>query len=155
MTALPFHQALLKRATVDLVRACAGGAEAAKACRVRQQDLSDYGNRDQPARFMPADVIRDLEAVAGRPIVTEVLAREQGFELYRLPDAAMAPTDWNTLLAAQIREGGDVMQAVALNAPGGITRREIIDSNLIGEIDQAIAVLVTMRHAACAIVNGE
>ena len=143
----------IKRATRALVDSVGGGDRGAGLCRVRQQDLSDYGNRNQLARFMPADVIADLEGVADRPFVTEALAREAGFGLFRLPDAA-GGGDWLEMLARLAKEGGDVMAQIALHAPDGITAPEVRASNLIGEIDEALAVLVNMRAAAVAVVEG-
>ena len=153
MTGLTLAQAHIKRATRDLVRSIGGGAEGAALCRVRQQDLSDYGNRDQAARFMPADVIRDLEQVAARPLVTEALAQEAGFGLFRLPDADLQG-DWPALLARFGRESGDVVAKIATHALAGISARSVRDCNLIGEIDDAIAVLVNMRAAAVAVAEG-
>ena len=140
----------LKRAARQLVDAVGGGARGAGLCRVRQQDLSDYGNRDQAARFMPADVIAALEAVAPRPFVTEALAIEAGFTLFRLPDAAAVGGDWPSLLARFGKESGEVVAKVATHALDGLSAREVRSSGIIEEIDQAIAVLVNMRAAASA-----
>ena len=145
----------LKRATRQLVDAVGGGQRGAGLCRVRQQDLSDYGNRDVAARFMPADVVADLEAVAAHPFVTEALATEAGFALFKLPTAAPLAGDWPTLLAMYGRESGDVVAKVAAHALAGPSARQVRDSNLIGEIDEAIAVLVNMRAAAVAAISGE
>ena len=156
MTGLTLPQAHIKRATRDLVDSVGGGERGAGFCRVRQQDLSDYGNRNSPARFMPLDVVRDLEGVAPWPIVTEALAREAGFQLFKLPAAgagAAAGGDWPALLARFAHEGGEVMAKIATHALDGMTAREVRDSNLIAEIDDALAVLVNMRAAAVAVVQ--
>ena len=150
---LTLAHAHLKRATRDLVDAVGGGARGSGLCRVRQQDLSDYGNRDQPGRFMPADVIRDLEAVADWPFVTEALATERGFVLFRLPEPEDATGDWPVMLAKFGKEAGEVVSKVATHVLGGITAREVRDSGLIAEIDEALAVLVNMRAAAVAAVE--
>ena len=155
MTALSLADAHIKAATRDLVRSVGGGTEGARLCRVRQQDLSDYGSRDVAARFMPADVVADLEAVAAHPFVTEALAREAGFSLFRLPEADALPGDLLGHLSHFAKEGGEVMALIAMHAPDGITAREVRDSNLIGEIDQALAALVNMRAAAVAAISGE
>jgi hypothetical protein len=148
-------QAHIKRATRDLVRSVGGTSEGAVLCRVRQQDLSDYQNRDQPARFMPADVIRDLEAVAPRPLVTEALAIEAGYSLFRLPDAAVTGGDWPAMLATFGKESGELVAKVATHAMDVLTAREVRDSGLISEIDETIAVLVAMRACAVAVAEGQ
>jgi hypothetical protein len=149
-------QAHIKRATRDLVRSVGGTSEGAVLCRVRQQDLSDYQNRDQPARFMPADVIRDLEAVAPRPLVTEALAIEAGYSLFKLPVAdVVAGGDWPRMLAAFGKESGELVAKVATHAMDVLTAREVRDSGLISEIDETIAVLVAMRACAVTVAEGQ
>lgn len=145
----------IKRATRQLVDAVGGGQRGAGLCRVRQQDLSDYGNRDAALRYIPADVIADLEAVAGYPFVTAALAAEAGFKLHPLPKPDAAPADWPVLLSRFAKEGGEVMAQIAIHAADGITASEVRKSNLIGEIDEALAILVNMRAAAEAAISGE
>jgi hypothetical protein len=152
---LTIGQMHIKRASRQLVDAVGGGQRGAGLCRVRQQDLSDYGNRDQGQRFMPADVVADLEAIAGHPFVTAALATEAGFALFKLPEAGALPGDLLGHLAKFAKEGGEVMAVIAAHAPDGITAREVRDSNLISEIDQALAALVNMRAAAVAVISGE
>jgi hypothetical protein len=148
-------QAHIKRATRDLVRSVGGTSEGAVLCRVRQQDLSDYQNRDQPARFMPADVIRDLEAVAPRPLVTEALAIEAGYSLFKLPVADVVADSWPGMLATFGKESGELVAKVATHAMDVLTAREVRDSGLISEIDETIAVLVAMRACAVAVAEGQ
>lgn len=148
---LTIAQAHIKRATRDLVRSVGGGAEGAALCRVRQQDLSDYGNRDVPSRFMPADVIRDLEAVAPRPLVTEALAIEAGGCFVKLPPVTVTAGNWPEMLARFGKESGDVVAKVATHAMAVLAARDA--PALISEIDEALAVLVNMR--ACAVAVAE
>lgn len=143
----------VKRATRQLVDAVGGGQRGAGLCRVRQQDLSDYGNRDQAQRFMPADVIADLEAVAAYPFVTAALATEAGYSLFKLPDATPMSGDLMVLLSAFAKEGGEVMALIATHASQGMTADKVRKSNLIAEIDQALSALVNMRAAATAVME--
>lgn len=55
--------------------------------RVGQQELSKYGNPsdDHAERFMPVDIVADLEAECGMPIVTAKLAELAGCLLVPLP----------------------------------------------------------------------
>jgi hypothetical protein len=79
--------AALKAATRQLVSAAGGGNEAAKATRVGQQVLSGYGSLapEHRDRFAPLDVVADLEAECGQPIVTRKLAALNNCLLVQLP----------------------------------------------------------------------
>ncbi|NKE43555.1 hypothetical protein HB662_02120 [Roseomonas frigidaquae] len=62
-----------------------GGLAAAEACvRVSDSQLSRYYDQADLATFPPADVIAQLEAIAGEPVVTAELARLRGYRLARL-----------------------------------------------------------------------
>jgi hypothetical protein len=63
----------LKAATRRLI-GMAGGVEHAET-RVGKSNLSDYGNPFKLEFFAPLDVIADLEASVGEPIVSSVLAQ--------------------------------------------------------------------------------
>lgn len=66
------HHALLAR---ELVRACGGPdvIERLGVCRVGRTQLFAYGD---PAgdKYMPIDVVADLEAYCGKPIITKTIA---------------------------------------------------------------------------------
>ncbi len=72
----------IKGATRELV-----GRAGTNCTRVDQQTLSKYGNpgEDHAERFMPVDVVADLEAECGLPIVTRKLAELSGCLLVPLP----------------------------------------------------------------------
>lgn len=65
--------ARINTATIALIRAVGGLEAAATVCRSPVTRLSDFQNPHKPDA-MPADVVADLEHVAGSPIVTTVLA---------------------------------------------------------------------------------
>ena len=73
--------AALKTAARRLVAAVGGLEAAATVCRYSKTALAAAYDPNTPDRFPPADVIADLELVAGRPIVTAVLARIAGHAL--------------------------------------------------------------------------
>ena len=79
----------LKEAVVALI-AAAGGPKglhgAATHTRVSAQQLFKYGDEgdDNKATHAPADVVLDLERIAGEPVVTRWLAAEQGCALVRV-----------------------------------------------------------------------
>jgi hypothetical protein len=147
-------QQILKRAARDLVKAVGGGADGSALCRVRQQDLSDYGNRDQMARFMPIDVARDLEQVAAFPFVTAALAAEAGYMLVKAP-AAIDAGDWLGLIGSLSTEAGDVVAKIARLAAGGMAPREVREADLVREADELIRVALQVRGAAMAVLADE
>lgn len=60
------------RLAADLIDACGGLEEAARACRVRKSALSGY-QTPHDASTMPADVMADLERHCGQAIYSAVL----------------------------------------------------------------------------------
>lgn len=77
----------LKAAFRRLVVMAGGGNEAAAQTRVAQQGLDRYGSAapEHEDRFAPVDVIADLEAACGEPVVTRRLAELAGYVLSPLP----------------------------------------------------------------------
>lgn len=71
----------LRTAWKLLVAACGGVEATAAAVRVKKTLVSDYGNINIEGRFVPVDVVMDVESLAGRPLITQALARAQGCEL--------------------------------------------------------------------------
>lgn len=103
----------IKLATGALVTANGGSTEAAATLERPglQPRLSHYGGLNTDA-FAPLDVILLLEKAAQGtpdfPHVTRALAREHGFELFRVPGKAAAGTEWGQRVAALFKEVGDV-----------------------------------------------
>ncbi len=60
-----------------LVEAVGGGKEAASLTRVNETSISNYLNVHHE-QFMPADVIADLERVAGEPLLSGLIAELSG-----------------------------------------------------------------------------
>ncbi len=75
------HERQAKVAFVLLVEVLGGLEAAAGVARRGRSVLQEYGSLHHPERFAPLDVVMRLEAVAGQPLVTEVLARAAGFGL--------------------------------------------------------------------------
>ena len=75
--------AALKASTRDLVRRCGGATAASRTTRVAQQVLSRYGDtsEENADRFAGIDVVADLEAECGEPIITRELALLAGYDL--------------------------------------------------------------------------
>ncbi|MCA3254800.1 phage regulatory CII family protein [Bradyrhizobium sp.] len=157
MSELGALKQLLKRETRALVKAVGGGDAGSMACRVRQQVLSDYGNITQSARFVPADVVLDLESVSvgrtGHPHVTRMLARAAGYELVPLPGARPETKSWHEHIAACAKEAGEVTSRLALAVAGGVNADEAGD--LVREVEEAIQSLVDLKFALRAVQSGD
>lgn len=62
------------------------GGEAVTRCD--KSTLSNYHAQHLEKSFMPIDVVRDIEAAAGRPIISEVLVRQAGWKCVPADDGA-------------------------------------------------------------------
>jgi len=70
----------IKAATRRLADLAGGVSSAEHVTRVKAPALSKFGSPSDP-QFMPADVILDLEADIGSPVLTAALAGMQGYQL--------------------------------------------------------------------------
>lgn len=148
-----------KRAASQLVKAAGGVEAAAELCRLGKSQLSDVGNVNSPDKFMPIDVVRQLEEVTqglpGWPHVTRHLACAAGFELVRRPDAdAGGETDWLAHIARVSKEAGDVVSKIAGHAAGGLTADEIKRGELLRECRELVAAAVNIEAAVIAAQRG-
>lgn len=93
----PQHAAVeyraLKTAAKLLVHEVGQLDAAASCCRLGRSQIAECCDPNKPDRWLPLDVIADLEKVAGRPIVTAVLARLAHHLLMPQPDAAAGHFD--------------------------------------------------------------
>lgn len=102
----------------DLIDACGGLEEAARACRVNRSALSGYQTPHDPS-CMPADVIDALEEYAGRgPTYSGAIAERRLFPMPAANLADLACELSEQTLAAQ----GLIRRALA---DGRISPREI------------------------------
>jgi len=155
----------LKVASRALVRAV-GGQEACTgfARYARHQSYSEFASPEHGDKFMPVDVVVDLEAVAhgtaGWPQVTRYLCERAGGAFVKLPEAAADAGDWHKQLAALIEESRDVsmrlVEALGDRAtPGMVTAAEIRAAKLIDEVNALIGVGVTLRAMFERVLAGE
>lgn len=137
---------IIKAATRDLVEACAGPVKAATYTRVGHADLSRYGSvhEDHVERFMPADVMADLEAQCGSPILSDALAKLADHLLVRLPDVGLSGTALGRVTAATMKETSDVFVAIG-GALGDGQVSEADAAGIVREIDEALAKLAALR----------
>lgn len=129
--------AALKTAARRLVAAVGGLEAAASVCRHNKTALAAAYDPHQPDRFVPADVVADLELVAGQPIVTAVLARLSGHAL--VPVGAADGVEAQALVAV-FRGSSEVGEAWAA---------ALADARLSGGERQAVADRLLALQAAC------
>jgi hypothetical protein len=135
---LTVRQQMVKRAFRKLVETVGGQELAADYLGLSQSVISDYCNINT-ARFAPANVIIDLEAVThegiGHPIMTRLMARMAGYAVVALPqDQSLCPRNVMPLVAAQAKESGDITA-------------NIIDGLADGTLDAAEAAAARARVA--------
>ncbi|MFN3833754.1 MAG: hypothetical protein ACK4SQ_16130 [Allorhizobium sp.] len=117
----------LKAATRFSVDGAGGSEEFQKATRVRQGQLSKYGlaGEEHMETFVPIDVAVEADLEAGSPIITEMMAKLQGYRLVRdeaeTPEAGLTHRDISALNA----EVGDVTRlAIEALDDGKVDARE-------------------------------
>lgn len=142
----PRRQATLKAATSELVTACGGQPAAAELLGVAKNTVfrwTDDGD-ENAARFISAQAVRLLERAAGEPIVTRLLAAEQGHVLLRLDQVVLA-ADMGAAVADYATETSEAFARLAQAlADGRMTPAEARAA--ITEIDQAQAVGGALRE---------
>jgi hypothetical protein len=126
----------------DLIDACGGLEEAARACRVRKSALSGYQNPSDPSA-MPADVMDALEEYAGQgPVYSGAIAERRMFPapIGNLSDLACELSEQTLQVQALIRK------AVA---DGKLTPRELdLIAEAEREAEEALDRLKAARRAA-------
>lgn len=87
----------LKRRTEKLIDLCGGLQDAAQETRAGKSSLGNYADHREHGAganlWAPIDVIADLEAAAGDPLVTKELARLAGYDLLPLASADAGALD--------------------------------------------------------------
>lgn len=140
----------LKSATRDLVAAVGGTTRAAGISRLGQSEYSrggGVGERDIE-RFLPVDVIADLEAQSGAPVITKVLADLADCLLIPLPrGTGIGGLSQDIGLSAQAF--GKLMSDIgAAVADGSIDHRE--RHALRADIRQLMTALATLDETVRA-----
>lgn len=138
-----------------LLKEAGGSRKASQFCRVEHSVLSGYASTStaDAERFPPIDVVRDVEALAQAPIVTEYLAVCAGGVFVEVPEVVAGGVDLLQLLAAQSKESSDLTAAIcSALADGKIDSSE--GHKAIEEIDQLVRVAMQMR-AELALIVGE
>lgn len=137
----------LKAAFRRLTKAVGGQESAATITRVDFQRIGRYG-RAHEAMFAPVDVVADLEADAGEPMVTRALADLQGYLLVPKPPT-QGDAEWVEHLGALAKEAGEAIAKLgqAFAHGGTITADEVRDMELRREVAEAMEVLARIDKA--------
>ena len=145
----------LKAAFRRLTKTVGGQESAAGVTRVDYQRIGRYG-RAHEAMFAPVDVVADLEADAGEPLVTRVMADLQGYLLVPKPPGT-GDAQWVEYLGALAKESGEAMARLgeAFAQGGTITREEVRDMELRREVTEAMEVLARIDKALEAVERGD
>lgn len=144
----------LKEAVTELIGAVGGLERAAALTRVSPSTLQKYSspNEEHEQRHMPVDVVRALEAAAGRPVVTRFLAAELGCTIERIGGDAVDCL--GEASARAIHEAADVSAVTVKALADGVIEQHEAD-DIAREVDEAIEALQRVRDGARAAVRGE
>lgn len=152
----------LKTAFLLLVRRVGGLAPAEACVRVSDSQLSRYYDQADLSSFPPADVIAQLELVAGAAIVTAEMARLAGYRLVRV-----GPADGSRLaaaVAAFARHSGGVPATLCESFADGhlsvaeldeIGRMAALQAQQLADIAAKAAALVAESSLAAPAVESE
>jgi hypothetical protein len=133
----------LKAATRQLVNAAGGTVAAAAVTRGDHQSMSRYGSA-HPDRFMPIDVLADLESECEQPVMTRELARLSGHLLVPVPLVARTGSALGVITAKALKETSEVFVALADGMGDG--KLNAAEAAKIGrEIDEALARLAGLK----------
>lgn len=142
----------LKGAEAALIEICGGPMLAANKCRIGKTVLQLASDTDHPDRHLAVDVVADLEAAAGDPVVSRFLALERGFLLEPIRVSAREPLA--VVVGRVTSETGDVLSAAARDVQAGkLTRANAI--GVLKETDELNAALIELRSEARAVVEAK
>lgn len=132
----------IKARTRLLIERVGGVDVAIVLTRVGQSQLYDYGN-DNKDKFMPADVMADLEDFAGQPILSSFFAGRASPEGKALPvaDHVMGLVEKVGATSAEIRAASHP------DSPGGATRTPQQSARILGTISAIEEELAALKSA--------
>jgi hypothetical protein len=134
-----------------------GGLEAAASfCRVGKSTLARYASNVQSDAecFAPIDVVRDLEALAGEPVVTSTLCAMADGVFVAVPNTPAATGDLLAMMSALSGEFNDTTRVICAGLADG-NFCAVDAAKLERELDDVIRVAVGMRALARSIHGGD
>jgi len=147
---------MLKIKFGELVSKTGGLEAAASFCRVGKSTLARYASNVQADAecFAPIDVVRDLEALAGEPVVTATLCAMADGVFVSVPNTPVTTGDVLGMMAALSGEFNDTTRVVCAGLADG-NFCAVDAAKLERELDDVIRVAVGMRALARSIHGGD
>lgn len=158
-TLSPALLARLSLAARSAVESC-GGVDGAAATTGRGRSTAGrWMNRNEPDQPpVDAALAMDLAVVlqGKAPPITSAMAAELGFALLRLPEGVCGSGEWHEAMGRLAGEVGDVMNRIcsALADDNAVSAADVRRLNIVGEIDEAVQQLMTLRQLAVATIDG-
>lgn len=121
---------------------------AADIVGVAQQTVARWASRtdENVKHWIPLSAIAQLQIDGEYPHIAQALASLTGYGIYKLPDCGTGTKDWRNyaVLLARVSE---VMKDVAdsLADDNQISRKEIIEKELIADFDALLVAVLTLR----------
>ena len=126
----------LKNAGALLIDRVGGLSKASEACRLNVSSLSDCINPEKTTRYLPVDVVLQLEHAANASMVTMYLASRQGFYICQPIPKQLGLTD-------VVRETGELLGVVGMTLSDPNYSRSI----LIKELEDALGALASLHSS--------
>ena len=142
----PRKPGTLKEAQSKLVDMCGGPAAAAKICRVSSTTLFNYTDDTEINlnKNMPVDIVAELESVSDYPFITEYLANNSGYIIYKVVEEGS-----QSALQSDVLETGEQVAILFREWADFIGDDGIIDKNeaqsLLNTNRFLVRVLMRMR----------
>ena len=118
---------------------------AAEHCRVGPKQLSAYANPNLSGRYMPVDVVLDLETAAGEPVVSRCLAAHQSYILFQF-SGSFGHRFWERHHREIVKEGAEVFVMLSEALEHEQIPRDVAAA-LLAEVDQALAAFAALRNS--------
>lgn len=138
----------LKTAFRVLVAKCGGLEAAAAATRVSKTCLASGYDAQALDRFPAVDVIADLEAAAGEPLVTKMLGSMHGFALVHV--APQPGSEMRAIAAVSTCAAEMLAEFSKASAPGALT-----PSERAGLYQKMLALVAVASDAAAKLSHTE
>lgn len=134
-----------KKAAKELVKKAGNIDGAASSIRLNRSALADTLNLNRRDRYLPIDVLFDLECAISNPVATRIIAHEQGYVLFPIPSRD-SDSIWQTHLNRTVRKSSRLFKHIieALE-DNDITQEEA--SNLLDQVDVTLSAIGALRGA--------
>lgn len=150
----------IKEATSELVDAVGGQVKAAEISGWRRSYITDYTDESErhASRTMPVGLVRTLEAVVGKPILSRFLVQELGWIVLPIPEVATSGRLGQDTAAIAQRFAelmAEIGRASCLAGAGGARVTPAEAGRLIAELDDLLGPVGAMRGWLTGVRDGE